>query len=186
MLLSRTGSLQYTIGSIVVLAALIAILIVSLLAWRRSRSGTPAILGVAASPYRFIRLCTKNLQRNGWNIDHRISSYFHLFAEHKGLTAHIACRAGGFELNDAFLRDIHSWKVRYNLECVVAITHGSPTPEQCSQAAGCGVLLLHYREVDRLVSRLECLREFIAVRRSRRAVDTPAHNAPPKALQSWG
>jgi acetyltransferase-like isoleucine patch superfamily enzyme len=64
MLLSRTGSLQYTIASIVVLAALIAILIVSLLAWRRSRSGTPAILGVAASPYRFIRLCTKDLQIN--------------------------------------------------------------------------------------------------------------------------
>jgi hypothetical protein len=184
MLLSRTGSLQYAIVSILVFAALIAILIVGLLAWRRRRSGTPSTLGAAASPYRFIRLCTKNLNRDGWNVDHRLWSYFHLFAERKGLTAHIACRAGGFEVDDAFLRDIHSWRVRYNLECAIAITHGSPTQEQCSYAAGCGVLLLHYTEVDSLVSKLQCLRASIAAKQARRGIGVPAHNASEKTLQS--
>jgi hypothetical protein len=160
-------------------------LIVSLLTWRRSRSGTPATLGVTASPYRFIRLCTKNLERHGWNVDQRLWSYFHLLAERQGLTAHIACRAGGFEVDDAFLRLIHSWKVQSNLECVVAITHGSPTQEQCSYAAGYGVLLLHYTEVDTLVSKLEGLRAFMAAKQSRRDVRA-SHDAQSEVLQSRG
>jgi hypothetical protein len=184
MLVSGTSSLQYTLASIAMLATLIAILVVSLLVWRRSRSGTPSTIGVAASPYRFIRLCTKNLQRHSWNVDNRLWSYFHLLAERQGLTAHIACRAGGFEVDDAFLRLIHSWKVQSNHECVVAITHSSPTQEQCSNAAGFGVLLLHYTEVDSLVSKLEGLRASMAARQSRRASGTLPNNAQAEMLQS--
>jgi hypothetical protein len=142
-------------------AVLILATVVGLLARRNGRFNKDPLHWPSTSSYRFIQSCSEYLKRSGWNVDQRVGSYFHLFAQRKEMTAHITCRPSGFEVDAPYLRDLISWKMRYRLDSAIAITHDPVSREQTFQAAEAGILLLHYKELDSLLDRLVRLRSAL-------------------------
>jgi hypothetical protein len=54
------------------------------------------------------------------------------------------------------LRDVHTWRIRNGLPVAVAVTYDQVDPVQSAEAARMRVLLICYKEVDNLATRLRC------------------------------
>ena len=121
------------------------------------RSAIRSLKWRAGSPFQFITLCQRCLQHRGWTVEQRPNSFFQLVAKQDEMKVLISCRPSDFGVEAAYLRDVYTWKIRYSLSAVAAITYDQFKPEQRVEAAKAGVFLIRYNEIDSLAARLRCL-----------------------------